>query len=375
MRFYACLIALAAFSLAADLVPDWEAIVLPTEMFIKIFAHLVEGFGTRRFRKDPFRVHRMVNTRWRAALRSPEFWGFLRAHPKASLQLLKRSFSLESAADQNMLQVCRESIRMEMACRLVLTAQSVEALWHISRLPCLVKDPPITVGMYDARLHYGLAHGQLDPYLAAQLDTRPGARCLHAGIHVHFGRLPETVVLDLYRPVDLVRLALLEVMLFRHPFPPLYTFLERQVSRAYQQGRTELVQPFVREARSINLYRARGNLLLGILWYPLLLAAYVGDVKFIRFVDLDYDALALLPDSPERYLGEVCGQMQRGELEAFPTEGLLQVRGLLGLYSAEDGRMYMGTGRLGARSRSILEDGELSAAVHGTVRGHPAFDA
>lgn len=338
--------------------PDMEALFIPTEIFVHIFANYFDRIDTGRTMVDPLKNFKMVSTQWNERLRSAEFGELMRAHPRMALLMLKRFYRVGKDENVDLLLACKDLLDTESARKILLNARSPKVFQHLGEL-AIFEHVGLQGKAYNNILNEAIDTGALTvPQLPEDYETRMYLKDVRTIIQEYFDENAPVFMLPEMNISQLLLLIFLEDMYVPERLTPVYEFVAVQIMMAYRTGRGKLVKPIIRHLNAIQLPRKKNHLLFTLLEYQIFIAAFIGDQPFLRFLSIDYAAAKRMDRGSARFIDAIAA-VARGEEKQYPTGALLEAEPLLECRMYEE-RFRMDVEAIITRAEAIRDDPDAS---------------
>jgi len=347
---------------------------IPEDIFVTIFTFIFNQIRVKKTNIHPAKAFNLVSKQWYNRVHSASFQALLRTHPRTSLLILKHGYlSGEDfeGRNANLVKAASALINIPTAFKLLFNARSPLALASLAALP--VFKTGMSKATYKIWLRYAVRHshftGNIVPIGVRSIpcERRRFARTPRSVIARHLNSV-ENYTLEGLSVSELTMLLIMEDVFKPDYFTKIFNFTTKQISLAYKTNMIKSKVQFLLDSlRNLKLPGSKTNGLFITLLHPLFLAAYIGEIKFIDFIQLNYTCIRQgYLNSDQSELLDVVEAISNRQITQLPVECIPAAkRSILRMSTFK----FLGFSKkkIKARSQLILANSNISDQIRSIV--------
>jgi len=344
---------------------------LPEDVFYLIFNFCLSSLNLERTHQDPVTRFKAISKAWNGAISTPRAREIVKRNGRYNVLCLKRDYLIQNSVWQH----AKDSIDMNSAVELLTNFNDLDHLLLISSLPCFRGTENLSIEVLAKHVEKGLNSGKVSRWLFTDITGQETLSDVWDSL-VLFRGYPEATILSEIPVESLLQAAILEDCLDPAGILSIFVFFSQQVAMFYQARSSSSLIPFYAVLNHVFLPRSGDNFLVSSLCNVIFLAAYIGNIGFIKNLGLDFDQLIEYYSKEEttirnntlnyRELLVVCKGIIDEEYHLFPASRLPNVIGILSNLQ----RISFDDFRLHRRSQCILENDQVSGDIKDIVRNY-----
>lgn len=295
----------------------WDS--LPIEIIIEIFSRLWDTLTSKGFVANPLMKYRLVSEAWNNALNDHQFMRATMNHPRYALSLLKSKHCQQHRDYNSLLMAAKDFIGLDDSLQCLIKMRNLKTIVSFGIITAMKK--PLRSRHYDFILGLASRRNYIFQH-PGDIDHKPLDR---EDVLYHFAVRNRRPLHDnLLR--ELFILLALEDCFKPGRYNSIHRYFNRAILNLWVEGsKTDKKSSnlCLRHLRRFNLPKSNLNAMFRVMEFPIFIAAYIGDLKFLKFIQLHWPTIKTSsPSLSQTELLNVVEQLQLGTINEFPVEKL-----------------------------------------------------
>jgi len=296
---------------------NWN--LAPIEIFILIFNQLWNILRSKKFVSNPLMRYQLVSKSWNTFLNDYQFLKATMNHPRFALALLKAAHKKSYQEYLALIMAAKDHLSLEDALKCLIQTRDPEAIALFGAIPAMAKK--FRLIHYDSILGLASRRNYIFQH-PKDIAHKPFDR---EDVLYHFSARNKRPLHDNLFHELFILLALEDCFQPGH-YNSLHRYLNRAIlSYWFEASKTDKQSSNVclRHLRRFNLPKSHRNAMFTILEFSIFIAAYIGDLKFLKLIRLHWPSIkASCPSQSQIELLNVVEQLQSGTVSEFPVKKL-----------------------------------------------------